>query len=136
MSRETEPVKYIVIKRFILTNWLIQLWELAKLKSIGGNHRKPQSLIPKPSTDWMRPTHNNKDTLLWGAQVAQSVKRLPLAQVMILGSWDGVSHQAPCSAGSLLLALPLPTTPPACALSLSNKYIKSFFLKDNLVIVN
>lgn len=24
------------------------------------------------------------------------VEHLPLAQVVILGSWDGVSHQAPC----------------------------------------
>ena len=32
----------------------------------------------------------------WGAQ---SVKRLPLAQVMISRSWDQVLHQAPCSAG-------------------------------------
>ena len=29
-----------------------------------------------------------------GAWVAQSVKHLPLAQVMILGSWDGVLHPA------------------------------------------
>ena len=53
----------------------------------------------------------NRDT--W---VAQLVKYLPLAQVMIPGSWDGVPHWAPCSVRSLLL--PLPATPPACALSL------------------
>jgi len=51
----------------------------------------------------------------WGAWVAQPVKRLPLAQVMIPGSWDRVLHWAPCSAGSLLL--PLPTALPACAFS-------------------
>jgi len=44
-----------------------------------------------------------------GAQVAQSVKRLPSGQVMIPGSWDWdqASSQAPCSAESPLLPLPL-----------------------------
>ncbi|XP_034866328.1 membrane cofactor protein-like isoform X10 [Mirounga angustirostris] len=51
--------------------------------------------------------------------VAQSVKRLPSAQLMIPGSWDRVPHQALCLAGSLLLLLPLPATHPACVLSLS-----------------
>ena len=49
-----------------------------------------------------------------------------LAWVVILGSWDQVRHQAPCSVGSLLLPLPLPL--PAAhvhSLSLLNK----FFLK-------
>ena len=43
-----------------------------------------------------------------GTWVAQSVKHLPSAQVMIPGSWDGALHWAPCSPGSLLLPLPLP----------------------------
>ena len=34
------------------------------------------------------------------------VEHLPLAQVMILGSWDQVPHWAPCSVESLLLPLP------------------------------
>ena len=46
-------------------------------------------------------------------------KGLPLAQVVIPGSRDGVPHWAPCSEGSLLLPLPLPATPSACVLSLS-----------------
>ena len=45
---------------------------------------------------------------IWGTWVAQSVKHLPLAQVMILGSWDPAAHGALCSVGSLLLPLPLP----------------------------
>ena len=53
------------------------------------------------------------------AWVAQLVKPLPLAQVMIPESWDRVSHWAPCSVGILLLSLPLTATLPACALSLS-----------------
>ena len=54
-----------------------------------------------------------------GARVAQSFKRLPLAQVMIPGSRDWAPCQDPCSAGSLLVPLPLPATPhPTCALSL------------------
>ena len=43
-----------------------------------------------------------------GAWVAQMVKCLPSAQVVIPGSWDGAPHRAPCSAGRLLLSLPLP----------------------------
>ena len=31
----------------------------------------------------------------WDTWVAQLVKCLPLAQVMILGSWDGARHRAP-----------------------------------------
>jgi len=47
------------------------------------------------------------------------IRFLISAQVMISGSWDRVPHRAPCSVGSLLL--PLPATPPACALSLSRE---------------
>ena len=58
-----------------------------------------------------------------GAWVAQSVTHLPLAQVMILWSWDralhGASHLAPCSAGSMLLPLPMPAALSSCALSVS-----------------
>ena len=43
-----------------------------------------------------------------GAWVAQSLKCLPSAQVMIPGSWDPVLHQGPCSVGALLLPLPCP----------------------------
>jgi len=39
------------------------------------------------------------------------VKHLPWAQVMIPGSRDQALRGAPCSAGNLLLPLPLP---PAC----------------------
>ena len=49
-----------------------------------------------------------------GAWVAQWVKPLPSAQVMISGSWDRVRHRALCSAGSLL-----PPSLPACFWSLS-----------------
>ena len=47
----------------------------------------------------------------WGAWVAQSVKQLPPAQIMIPGSWDRALRQAPCSVGSLLLS----PSPSACA---------------------
>ena len=36
------------------------------------------------------------------------VKRLPSAQGLIPRSWNQAPHRAPCSAGSLLLPLPLP----------------------------
>lgn len=42
-----------------------------------------------------------------GAWMAQLVKHLPLAQVMILGSWDWAPCQTLCSAGSILFPLPL-----------------------------
>lgn len=45
------------------------------------------------------------------AWVAKSVRHLPLAPVMILESWDGALHGAPCSVESLLLPLPLSLLP-------------------------
>ena len=47
-----------------------------------------------------------------GTWVAQSVKHLPSAHVMIPGSWDRVPHGALWSTGSLRLPLPL-SLPPA-----------------------
>ena len=44
---------------------------------------------------------------LLGAWVAQSVKHLPSAQVMILGSLDRAPYLAASSVGSLLLPLTL-----------------------------
>ena len=74
-------------------------------------------------------------TTFWDAWVAESVKHLPLAQIMIPGSWDG----APCR-GSLLSGEPASpsATPPACALFL--KYInkifkKSCFFKDSIILM-
>ena len=55
--------------------------------------------------------------------MAQSVKHLPLVRVMISGSWDRAPCWAPCSAGSLLLPLPL-LLPPAHALSQINTILK------------
>jgi len=59
--------------------------------------------------------------------VAQLVKRLPLAQVMILESLDRVPHPAPCSAGCLLLPLTLP--PLMLSLSFSLSQINKIFKK-------
>ena len=56
-----------------------------------------------------------------GAWVAQWVKPLPLAQVVISGPWDRAQHWALCSVGSLLPPLSLPTSLPTCDLFLSNK---------------
>ena len=50
----------------------------------------------------------------WGAEL---VKHLPLAGVMMPGSWDQVLSWDPCSVGSLLLPLPLPLL--VCMLSFS-----------------
>ena len=60
--------------------------------------------------------------------MAQSVKHLPSAQVMIPESWDGAWHGAPCSVGSLLLPLPL-----AAAHALSLSQINKIFLKNTIV---
>ena len=49
-----------------------------------------------------------KNVVGLGHLVAQSVKCLPSAQVMISESWGRALRWAPCSAGSLLLPLPLP----------------------------
>ena len=57
-----------------------------------------------------------------GVWVAQSVKDLPLAQVMIPGSQDGAPSWAPCSVASLLILLSLPLPLPlVLCLALSNK---------------
>ena len=40
------------------------------------------------------------------AREAQIIKYLPLAKVMISGSWDQAPHQALCSAGRLPLLFP------------------------------
>ena len=76
--------------------------------------RKYQSVNPHPKEDALDMYKKSSR----GTWVAQSIKCLPLAQVMILGSWDGALCLAPCSVRSLLLSLPLP---PACDLYLSNK---------------
>ena len=47
-------------------------------------------------------------TYFRGTWVAQLVKSLPSAQVMIPESWDQAPGRAPCSVGSLLLPLPNP----------------------------
>lgn len=60
---------------------------------------------------------SQRNKILRDACMAQLVGWLPSAQVMVPVSWDRVRHWAPCSAGSLLL--PLPASPPLCALSLS-----------------
>ena len=56
---------------------------------------------------WHKGWGQLKKICFQGAWVAQSVKHLPSAQVMIPGSWDWAPHWAPCSGGTLLLPLPL-----------------------------
>ena len=70
-----------------------------------------------------------KKILNRGSWVAQLVKHLLPAQIMISGSWDWAPHWALCSVESLLLPLPLPATSPACARS--DKLILKSFHKNN-----
>jgi len=55
--------------------------------------------------------------------VAQLVKLLPSAQVMFSRSWDQAPSRAPCSAGNLLLPLPLPLL--VLSISQINKILKN-----------
>ena len=67
-----------------------------------------------------------------GTRVAQSVKHVPSAQVMISGSsWEGPLHGAPCSVRRLLLPLllPFPQLVLALAHSLSPSLIRKIFKK-------
>ena len=52
----------------------------------------------------------------WGTWVAQLVKHLPSARVMISGSWDGVLHLALLSRESASLSS---SAPPHCSCSIS-----------------
>ena len=83
---------------------------------------RPQSLRG-PSAVWQAPALVQTDLDLCAVpgrsrRVAQSVKRLPLAQVMIPGSWVRALQQAPCSGGSWLVPLS-PSAPPHHSFSLS-----------------
>lgn len=78
--------------------------------------------LPTHSCPWQKEKSTSR---LRDAWVAQSVKCLPLAQVMILGSWDRAPHCACTQLGSLVLPpLTLVLSFVLC-LFLSNKQIKS-----------
>ena len=65
-------------------------------------------LLKKTKTKTQKPmaAHCNENQPDW---VAQLVKWLPLAQVMVLGCWGRAPHQAPClEGGSLHLPFSLP----------------------------
>ena len=62
--------------------------------------------------------------------VTHSVKHLSSIQVLIPGSWDLALLWAPCSAGSLLLPLPLPLLVFPLAVSLYQKQPNKKLLKN------
>ena len=76
------------------------------------NQQSPPQKLTKRVFLITNSTKLSNMSLIWGTWVAQLVKPLPLAQVMISESWDPVPCWAPCSAGGLLLPLPVPLAPP------------------------
>ena len=59
----------------------------------------------KPSWPCLHCDDSGQDVMNWGHLGGSAVEHLPLAQIMTLGSWDRVSHQAPCME---------PASPSAC----------------------
>nr|XP_054367840.1 uridine diphosphate glucose pyrophosphatase NUDT22 isoform X3 [Mirounga angustirostris] len=87
-----------------------QVAEAPGLVDVPGGHPEPQAVCPGDS-----PLHKDlpgelvvhelfssvlQEICDEGAWVAQMVKRLPSAQVMVPGSWNRVPHRAPCSLGA------------------------------------
>ena len=66
--------------------------------------------------------------IIRGAWVAQWVKHLPFARVMIPGSWDPASRRAPCSVRSLLLPLLIPLLVLPLSLSQISKELLDQFM--------
>ena len=99
-------------KKKCYLSWVLR--DELKLCGLGGRIRAPQR-CPHPKPINMLPYLVIRTLQMWlnsgkmrGTWVAQSVKHLPLAQHMILGSLDPALCWAPCSVGSLLLPHPLP----------------------------
>jgi len=74
----------------------------------------------KFNSKWMK--EPNLKAKIRGTWVAQSIKCLPTAQIMIPGSWD----RALCIGRGAFFSLSLCPPPFPHLRSLSNKYIKSF----------
>ena len=88
-------------------------------QSCGSNVLQPVSFISCPLQLFKTIGILFQIQVYWGPWVAQSVKHLPFAQVMISWSWDGALCWAPCSTGSLLLPLTVPL--PLLVLTVSNE---------------
>ena len=84
---------------------------------------RPYCLLREMLLDVEAPTEG----ALPGAWVAQWVKPLPSAQVMISGSWDRGPHRALCSAGSLLPPLSLPASLPTFNLLTGYGSVQAFY---------
>ena len=76
---------------------------------------------------WKRSCQENCQ--IWATWVSQSVRHLPLAQIVVSGSWDWALHSDPWSAESLLLPVFCPSPLLVLALSQINK-IKIFKKKS------
>jgi len=105
-----EWLSWLSIRHFDFSSVMISgLWDQALLQALAGGRDCLGFSLPLPLP--LTPTHLHslsRKNKITGAWVAQLVKRLPSAQVMVPGSWDGAPHWAPCLAGGLLLPLPLP----------------------------
>ena len=101
-------------------------WESHQLPPAREQHIGPAPTADKPkiflvdrrcSMQELKKKKKKKKKLIQGHPGRSVVEVSASGPVMILGSWDQVPHWAPCSAGSLLLLLPLPllATLPTCA---------------------
>uniref|UniRef100_G1M825 Gasdermin C n=1 Tax=Ailuropoda melanoleuca TaxID=9646 RepID=G1M825_AILME len=104
-------------------NCLIPWTPLVKGQGQGEGHRVKMLTLPQGTVmaykrkqlvfkenDILITDYDKEKTFPRDAWVDRPSKCLPLAQVMISGSWHPAPHRAPCSVGSLLLLLPLPLT--------------------------
>lgn len=113
---------------WISLGWCFPIWKIYLLVAA---HTIPSTFkktfyCEKSKADTKVEEKKHKSSL--NAWVAQLVKLVLLAQVVIPGSWDRVSRRAPCSLRTLLLPLPP-------SLSLMNKKKKNS-LKKVWVLMN
>ena len=79
----------------LLQHWLAHFLHVCIIDISSYSHKETNHIGLAPHMTLFKLNSLFKD-YLEDTRVAQLVKYLPLAQVMIPGSWDGVGHRAPC----------------------------------------